>query len=205
MRDDLDGDVESLSFLTSSLFGLAKRAGEDAVRSDRMTDVYMYGALKRALFIADGFQQMVERRNLICAGALLRLQLDTVLRVGALFLVKSPEDFARKVVEGRQVNNLKDAAGRTMTDRYLLDHAGTKHPWLSAIYDASSGFVHLSYKHLYSDQSPIAEEREDIVEVDLLSLDSASDGVLRQAANSFARVSDLLEGYAKRWTRSGRT
>lgn len=61
-------------------------------------DLLAAGALNRSKAHIAGLRQLVEAKNLICAGALLRLQLDTALRFHAAFLVEQPHDFALAVL-----------------------------------------------------------------------------------------------------------
>ena len=70
----------------------------------------------------------METRNLICAGALLRLQLDTALRFYAAFRVEKPHDFALAVLDGKRVRDLKDLDGQKMTDDYLVRKLGASFP-----------------------------------------------------------------------------
>jgi hypothetical protein len=82
------------------------------------------------------------------AASLLRLQLDTVLRLYALFWVADPEDFATKVFNGISVNKLKASDGSLMTDRYLRDRIASKNDWVPAVYAESSGYIHFSHRHI---------------------------------------------------------
>ena len=61
---------------------------EFAVLTDRIVgndlekdDFYFLAALDRAIHLIDGFLWMLEKRNITCAGVLLRLQIDSCLRV----------------------------------------------------------------------------------------------------------------------------
>jgi hypothetical protein len=66
-------------------------------------DLLAAGALNRSKAHIAGFRQLIEAKNLICAGALLRLQLDTALRFHAAFLVEQPHDFGARY-SGRQAS-----------------------------------------------------------------------------------------------------
>jgi hypothetical protein len=57
---------------------------------------YLFGIARRALAQSAAFRQMVLSKNSIVASSILRLQLDTVLRLYALFWVADPEDFASR-------------------------------------------------------------------------------------------------------------
>jgi hypothetical protein len=101
---------------------------------------YLFGIARRALAQSAAFRQMVLSRNSIVASSILRLQLDTVLRLYALFWVANPEDFAS--------NKLKAADGSLMTDGYLKGRVAAKNDWIPAVYGETSGYIHFSHRHI---------------------------------------------------------
>jgi len=84
-------------------------------------DFLILGALKRTLALSAGFRGHIRDRNFTCAGALLRLQLDTALRLYAGTLYKNPQEYAEAVFKGARVDKLKDKHGKRLTDAYLAD------------------------------------------------------------------------------------
>ena len=52
-------------------------------------DLCLCAMLDRSMRLTDGFIPMMEARNLTCAGALLRLQMDNCLRLFALFIANA--------------------------------------------------------------------------------------------------------------------
>lgn len=56
------------------------------------------------------------------------------------------DDFALKVLGGKQISNLKDRDGNKMTDRYLTRIISEIDglDWVTDVYKAGSGYVHLS-------------------------------------------------------------
>jgi hypothetical protein len=107
------------------------------------------GALKRTLSQAAGICEMVRSRNTVCAMGLLRMQLDTVLRLHAMGLHGDMDVFADAVHNGVKVSNLKSADGIKLTDAYLHQSLSERFPWVSRVYSATSGYVHLSRSHFY--------------------------------------------------------
>jgi len=55
-------------------------------------DMVAIGAVKRCASQRYGLRLLIEGWNLLCARALLRMQIDTALRFSALWLVKAPHD-----------------------------------------------------------------------------------------------------------------
>src|SRR6266568_3735539 len=76
--------------------------------------LYLFGIARRALAQSAAFRKMIADRNSLVATAIVRMQLDTVLRLYALFWVADPEDFATKVFKGMPIDKLKAADGHVL-------------------------------------------------------------------------------------------
>jgi hypothetical protein len=113
-------------------------------------DLYLLGIERRTLAQSQAFKKCVEDRNGLVAAALLRLQLDTVLRIYALYWVADPEAFAGRVFAGEQIDRLKAADGKQMKDRYLIDKIKERNPWVEDVYKNTSGLIHFSDRHIHS-------------------------------------------------------
>jgi hypothetical protein len=111
-------------------------------------DVFANGAVARSLALAKGFRQMIVQRNLVCAGALVRLQLDTALRVTAGWSVDDPHAFAMAVARGERIDRMKDRHGNRLLDKTLVENLAKDHPWVPKVYEVASDFIHLSDRHL---------------------------------------------------------
>lgn len=121
-------------------------------------DLLAIGALNRSHALLTGFVSLIEAGNFVCAAPLVRLQLDNALRLFAAWLVDSPHEFAHKVLKGEQIRKLKDRDNQLMTDFYLTQKLNETHNWVSELYRRSSGFVHLSEKHIFSAISDVSKE-----------------------------------------------
>jgi hypothetical protein len=113
-------------------------------------DFFVFGAFRRTLAQAMGFRMLVEQRNFPCAAAILRVQIDTAMRLNALLLVDDYIETCRQVLDGARFNRLSDAAGKRMTDGYLRGKLAQDHPWVNRVYERTSDFVHLSGQHFYT-------------------------------------------------------
>jgi hypothetical protein len=113
-------------------------------------DMYLVGIARRTLAQSKAFRQCVEDKNFLVAAALLRLQLDTVLRAYALYWVADPEAFAGRVIAGEQIDRLKAADGQQMKDRYLIEKIKDRNPWVEAVYKNTSGLIHFSDRHIHA-------------------------------------------------------
>jgi hypothetical protein len=110
--------------------------------------LYLFGIARRALSQSVAFRQMIAARNSVVALSLIRLQLDTVLRLYALFWVDDPEHFAKEVFNGTPIDKLKAADGSFMRDKYLRDKLAARNDWMSPVYAETSGYIHFSHRHI---------------------------------------------------------
>lgn len=143
----LDVDLSRLSSLRQLHIECGKRMLKDYLYP---TDLLAIAALDRSMKLRLGFEDMIRGRNLTCAGPLLRLEIDTVLRFFATTLVKNSDEFAMDVLRGEQIDKYKDAQGRRLTDRYLVDLLGQQVDWLPRVYERTCGYVHFSATHMFA-------------------------------------------------------
>lgn len=117
-------------------------------------DLFLLGIARRTLAQSSGFRRAVEDRNSIVAVSLVRMQLDTILRLYALYWVADPEVFASAVFAGKQIDRLKAADGELMKDRYLRDRLAQQNPWVHSVYGETSGYIHFSNRHIHAALEP---------------------------------------------------
>jgi len=150
--------LEELEKRRKKLINLTKEMIAAYEGSMYLVDIFTIGAVKRAISTATGFILLVESWNMICARALLRMQIDTALRFSSAFLVQKPHDFVMKVLGGQQINKLKDKDGKVMTDGYLVSKLAPEYSWLPVVYKNLSGYVHFSEHHLADSIEDINDE-----------------------------------------------
>lgn len=107
-------------------------------------DLCFCGLMDRSVRLAQGFISMLRDRNLTCAGALLRLQIDNCLRLYAISIAEDEQAVVDTVLDGKSIRTLKDRSGNKMTDAYLKEQLGTYDKQLPFVYDNTSGFIHFS-------------------------------------------------------------
>jgi len=113
-------------------------------------DLLATGIIKRTISTIHGFKLLVESQNMVCARTLVRTQIDSALRFYAVFLVTDPHDFSRKVLDGKQINRMKDSSGEIMRDAYLVNKLSEDYPWLKNVYKNLSGYIHFSNSHIFN-------------------------------------------------------
>lgn len=107
-------------------------------------DICFCGLMNRSIHLAQGFISMLRDRNLTCAGALLRLQLDNCLRLYAISIAEDEQAVIGTVLDGKSIRSLKDKSGKKMTDAYLKEQLGMYDKQLPIVYANTSGFIHFS-------------------------------------------------------------
>lgn len=113
-------------------------------------DLLLTGLMVRSYSLVDGFIDAFDTWNPVVAAPLLRMQLDNLVRLSFMVRAPSASDVARHVVLGGEFRKLKDSDGKLLNDARLLEHAKEFHPWVAAVYQATSGWVHFSPAHVYA-------------------------------------------------------
>ncbi len=117
-------------------------------------DIFFIGILNRSINLIDAILCLTSRWNFIAAGPLVRLHLDTLLRLSYLRTTQNPDTFIMHILEGKQVNKMKDEKGVKLTDTRLCDYARTMFPQVDNVYKETSRFIHFSDKHVFSCITP---------------------------------------------------
>ncbi len=110
-------------------------------------DLFISAILNRSLNLVRGFCSLVRDNNFIAAAPIVRIHLDSLLRLYASRLVDyNIDEFAKKVISGKQIRNLKDKDGKKMSDNYLVKKIMEvdNHDWVKEIYYTGSGHIHFS-------------------------------------------------------------
>jgi hypothetical protein len=153
--------------------------------------------LNRSLNLMYGFFDLLKARNFIAAAPLVRLQLDNVLRFSAAWYVDDPADFAEKVIQGARVRDLQARDGQRMTDRYLLNKVAATHPWVTNVYEQTSGYIHLSDKHIYNAVRREGEGHHGFkiaVGDDFIPME-----IYAEATEAFMEITKVLFSYMRGW------
>ena len=122
------------------------------------TDLVILAILKRSLDLVDAFQVLIRRWNFNAAAPLLRIQLDSVLKLSYLSQTEGADNVGRVMLSGKSLRHLKDREGKPLTDARLRDYARPSCPWLDKVYKETSRMVHLSEKHFSITVQSLSEE-----------------------------------------------
>lgn len=113
-------------------------------------DFVAMAIVKRALSIASAFETLVNDWNMVCARAILRLQVDTAIRFSAFWLSDNPHEMAMEVMRGKRIDKMKDRDGNNMTDAYLVKKLSSEFSWMPKVYETTSGYIHFSEAHIFA-------------------------------------------------------
>jgi hypothetical protein len=141
----LEPILENIDSSIDELIKLGKEATD--THAFYTFDLYNIGILNRTVNLIRGFTSLMRDKNFIAAAPLVRIHLDSLLRLYAATLVSyNIDEFALKIIGGKQISNLKDREGNYMKDGYLARqfaiHCGED--WIIEVYKAGSGHIHFS-------------------------------------------------------------
>jgi hypothetical protein len=115
--------------------------------------------------------------------------------------VDKPHELAHQVLKGNPINKMKDQAGKLMTDRYLVETLGKKYEWMPRVYKATSGFIHLSDKHIFTVLASGEEDGHITLNVGANDEKIPAELWIEMAAG-FLATTDALFEYLNGWTRT---
>lgn len=111
--------------------------------------LFFFGCFDRSSQVLSAFVSATRNRQMFVAGALLRVQLDTFLRMKAKDLVSDQTAFFQAVFDGERIDKMVSHDGQKLTDAYLVKILGDRDDWIPRVYKQTSGFVHLSAAHCF--------------------------------------------------------
>lgn len=116
-------------------------------------DLFCCALLNRTVNLTRGFVIQIKDNNFVCAAPLVRINLDSLLRLFAAFQVEfSIDEFAEKIIKGNPINKIKDKKGNKMTDRYLVEELSKQDNfnWVKSVYSTGSEHVHFTSQHIFA-------------------------------------------------------
>jgi len=121
-----------------------------------LTDVWMLGVALRSFHLVEGFIQAFDSWNVTVAAPIVRMQIDSLVRT--VYVAQAPDRDAliMALMGGEQLRNLKayDNSKQNVTDRELVERAGSIYDWLPPVYEKSNEWVHFSERHILNATQP---------------------------------------------------
>jgi hypothetical protein len=158
-------------------------------------------ALDRSLNHVEGFLLLMRNHGYICSAALLRIQLDCILRLYGVMNSDDPHGVAMAVLEGERLDQIKDRHGKQMRDSHLLELLEPKNPAITRVYRWASGYVHFSREHVshFLARSVPGKDGRRVFQIgnydDHIPLEHR-----RELADGFATVTRGVLGVIEKWT-----
>jgi hypothetical protein len=163
-------------------------------------DLFISGALNRSVALSEGFRSLVKAKNLICAGAILRLQIDTAIRIFAGTLVDDTNQFVSDVLKGHHIRNLKDRDGKKMTDKYLVEKLSGEYPWLPKVYEKTSSYIHLSDTHLFASVQNVDKDKRTLsLKISAVDRDEIPEKLYVEAVDAFNAATEIIVRQVGGW------
>ncbi len=164
-------------------------------------DLVMFGVMDRQIGLVESMPAIFESKNIHALAPLLRVQLDSLLRLHAFRIVESSDDLAHHIIKGLSLRKYKDRNGKELFDRHLVNTLKSELPWVESVYNTLSGWVHFSESHIFSAVSEGEGEREIKVGVGSFR-EELPEGLLTEAEEALveihANTANLIEGYFTR-------
>ncbi|EHJ98811.1 hypothetical protein [Agrobacterium tumefaciens] len=132
--------------------------------------LFLLAALQRVESNAAGFEAMVKSKNYPVACAIVRMQIDTAMRVYGLRLMADPHDGAMKLLSGERYDRIRPKRGDKLRDAVLLGALNVEYDWIKKVYERTSGMVHLSGMHIHHafDHSTSVENEDGSLSIELV-------------------------------------
>jgi len=120
-------------------------------------DHVVIGVLNRTADLLDGILLLTDNWNFVAAVPLVRLLVDSLIRLMYLESRPDRDTLAKKVLAGTSFRELRDTDKAKLTDRRLVDLAARRYRWVSEVYAQTTDFVHLSHRVCFQPFSPLDE------------------------------------------------
>lgn len=167
MEKIIEEEIHKLNSINDEV-KLVWKANMDAGNGIFLFDFFVLPLLNKVFNINRAYISLIEDNNFIAAGTLVRIQLDVLLRVFASTIIGyNVDEFAKKLLSGEQLNNMKDSRGNLMRDGYLAKELNNYEDfnWVKYAYDKGNLYVHLTPHSLYSSSKLDDNERNIVLTI----------------------------------------
>ena len=100
--------------------------------------------VNRSLRLIEAYSWLITQRNFVCAEPLLRLQIDSLMRMNSTQLFENPTWIVNCFLQDQELKKIKSKEGQSLTDRYLYTKISEIYPGLDELYKRCSASIHLS-------------------------------------------------------------
>jgi hypothetical protein len=166
-------------------------------------DLFLAAAMARSYSLVDGFISAFDSWNPVVAAPLLRMQIDSLVRIAYMATAPEADKVAQHIVNGGEFRNLKDSEGKKLNDYRLLEHAKAAHAWIDDVYKATSGWIHLSPAHLWATWQ-VGDENVDNTSIAIsgaipIRPEQIPLSALQELLDAMIKATGELFGYVQAW------
>ncbi len=119
-------------------------------------DLFFIANIQRSQFVIQGFLMLIKEKNFFAAAPLIRLHLDNLVHIYAVFIHPNPHELTTNLNRGKKrLEDYRDKNGKRLTNsnvlkKFFTDTENKEFLPLRDIYDETSKFIHFSEKHMQS-------------------------------------------------------
>jgi len=133
-------------------------------------DLLLIAALNRTVNISKAYTTLIRDNNFLAAAPLVRINIDTLLRLYASIISEFDRNtFASKVMGGELIKKMKlRGTKQDLRDNTLYIELSKIEgmEWVTEIYKAGNSFVHLEKSHIFSSLE-VADEKERVINMSI--------------------------------------
>ena len=152
----VDNELEKYLRELNAEADLLIQVGKNLLENYGMTEftIFCLAILNRTINLNRGYVSLLNEENYIAAAPLIRMNLDSLLRLFASSQSEYDyERFAHEVRNGKKIADIYDSKKKKkLRDAELVKRLKKINgfSWVKEIYEIGSGFVHFSHQHVYS-------------------------------------------------------
>lgn len=200
---DIEGRLADLETLEYKIREVAKKLMTPGEVGVFPLDFLAIALMDRSVSIIFGFTSMIRANNFTCAAPLIRLHLDSLLRFYACWIHSDPHELASSVLKGEQIRRIKDRTGKKMTDAYLVEQLSKEYPWVGSVYEHTSGWVHLSKKHMVNSTGFLSKD-ERIFSHKISRFDTVSEANKIEGIDCMTEITNVICEFLEGWNQTKR-
>ncbi len=153
LDEEVFGDFSQYEKAKKELYALSAKILQFPIQREYERN-FLLAAARRTLSLEAAFRQAVDANNGQVAMTLVRLNLDIVARLYAIYWAEetfgmTAESFSRDVAKGKNINTMKlKGSKEKATDRWLIKQIEGLGEWIPSVYRKTSGAIHFSDFHI---------------------------------------------------------
>ena len=131
-------------------------------------DLLLISIINRTVNLNSAFSSLIRNNNFIAGAPLVRINLDSLLRMYASIICEYDRNtFAKKIQSGNQINKMKLRDSKKMlTDANLVQELSQIEgmDWVQKVYKAGNSYVHFGDTIVFSSQKIASEKDKTILQ-----------------------------------------